>query len=317
MNQEEIKQAVHEEKWVPKADRVKISTTNMRIDPSMTQKEETYQVVLDIIKNNTFFKAFLAFADVPKIYMQHQALDICPRVPGKEFIVPPFEEELLHFLIGLRYKGALTWSQGKKATVSLKPASVEESDESDSEPAKKRTGNRRVIKKKVSISIDDNIISEPDVPLELGKSMSLIEATKEEAARQVHATPERIMTESDPEPARRRPSEQLAADTMQALKASRKSTRSQLHAGGSSKGTGTKPKVPDESTNTPTTLSEGIGTNPGVPNEEKDTSTAKADVTLDWGSENKSDYSEEDQGNDEDTLWEYTDEDEEKKDDND
>ncbi|GJS95896.1 hypothetical protein Tco_0802864 [Tanacetum coccineum] len=70
MNQEEIQQAAHEEKWVPKADRVKISTTNIRIDPSMTQKEETYQVVLDIIKNNTFFKAFLASADVPKIYMQ-------------------------------------------------------------------------------------------------------------------------------------------------------------------------------------------------------------------------------------------------------
>ncbi|GJS95897.1 hypothetical protein Tco_0802865 [Tanacetum coccineum] len=152
-------------------------------------------------------------------------------------------------------------SQGKKATVSPKPASVEESDEFDSEPAKKQTGNRRVIKKKVSISIDDNIIPEPDVPLELGKSMSLIEATEEEAARQVHATPKRIMTKSDSEPARRRPSgiafrEQLVADTMQALKASRKSTRSQLHAGGSSKGTGTKPKVPDESTNTPTTSSE-------------------------------------------------------------
>ncbi|GKA10291.1 hypothetical protein Tco_0689724 [Tanacetum coccineum] len=84
---------------------------------------------------------------------------------------------------------------------------------------------------------------------------------------------------SDPEPARGRPSsiafrdtssmskkispnssqklkgiqiltieEQLAADTMQALKASRKSSRSQRHAGGSSKGTGAKPEVHDEST---------------------------------------------------------------------
>ncbi|GKA43906.1 hypothetical protein Tco_0736630 [Tanacetum coccineum] len=110
----------------------------MRINPTMTQKEETYQVVLDIIKNTTFYKAFLASADVPEIYMQQfwhtvtkikestfykfklankkclvdvevfrQALDICPRVPRKEFVVPPSEEELLTILIGYRYKGEL------------------------------------------------------------------------------------------------------------------------------------------------------------------------------------------------------------------
>ncbi|GJS07006.1 hypothetical protein Tco_0363802 [Tanacetum coccineum] len=70
MDQEEIQQAAHEEAWVPKADRVNISTTNMRIDPIMTQKEETYQVILDIIKNTTFYKAFLASADVLEIYMR-------------------------------------------------------------------------------------------------------------------------------------------------------------------------------------------------------------------------------------------------------
>nr|GFD16922.1 hypothetical protein [Tanacetum cinerariifolium] len=64
----------------------------MRIDPTMTQKEETYQVILDVIKNTSFYKAFLASIDV---------------VPGKEFTVPPSKEELLTFLIGLRYKGAL------------------------------------------------------------------------------------------------------------------------------------------------------------------------------------------------------------------
>ncbi|GKG46908.1 hypothetical protein Tco_0504105, partial [Tanacetum coccineum] len=117
----------------------------------------------------------------------------------------------------------------------------------------------------------------------------------------------RIVTESDPEPARLRPSgiafrdtssvlkktsldpsqklkgvhtltpeEKLTRDTMQALKASRKSIRSQLHARGSSKGTGTKPGVLDESTFTPTTSSEGTSTKPGVLDEEKVTSEAKA-----------------------------------------
>ncbi|GJX61497.1 hypothetical protein Tco_0294397 [Tanacetum coccineum] len=292
-NRMEIQQAAREEKWVPKADIVKFSPTNMRIDPTMTPKEETYQVILDVIKNSFFFKAFLASTVVPEIYMQQfwhtvtKALDICPRVPGKEFIEHPSEKELLTFLVGL----------DKKALVSPKPASDEESDESDSKPARKWTGSRRLIKKKVSISADENIIPEPDVALELGKFVSLTEAAEEEEARQVQAMHERIVTESEPEPARRRPSgiafrdtfgvskkmspdlsqklkgvqtltpkEQVDADTMQALKASRKSSKSQPHARGSSEGT-------------------------GVPDKEKVTSEAIADVILDWGSKEESEYS--------------------------
>ncbi|GJW09513.1 hypothetical protein Tco_1575340 [Tanacetum coccineum] len=195
-------------------------------------------------------------------------------------------------------------SQGKNTAISLKPASDKESDESDAKLARKRTGSRRVIKKKVSISADDNIIPEPDVALELGKSMSLTEAAEEEAARQKLKG---VYTLT--------PKEQLAVDTMQELKAIRKSIRSHPHAGGSSEGTGTKPGVPDESIVTPT-LSEGTGTKPGVLDEEKVTSEAKADVTLDWGSEEESEYTKEDD-DDENIKWVDTDEEEEKNDDDD
>ncbi|GJV21739.1 hypothetical protein Tco_1370759 [Tanacetum coccineum] len=169
-------------------------------------------------------------------------------------------------------------SQGKKAVVSSKPASVEVSDESDSEAARKQTSSRRVIKKKVSISVEDNIILEPDVALELGKSMSLIEAVEEEAARPVHATHERIVTEFDPEPARRRPSGIAFRDTSSVSKKMSPDPSQKLK--GSSEGTGTKLGVPDESTVILKTLSEATGTKPGVPDEEKDTSVAKADI--DW-----------------------------------
>ncbi|GKA53729.1 hypothetical protein Tco_0747044 [Tanacetum coccineum] len=116
MNQEVIQQAAREKTWVPKADRVKISTINMRIDPTMTQKEETYQVVLDIIKNTSFYKAFLASADVPRDHMQtfwftrHQVQEHnfygLSGLQGfydkeKEFIVPSSEEELLTFHLNL------------------------------------------------------------------------------------------------------------------------------------------------------------------------------------------------------------------------
>ncbi|GJZ25525.1 hypothetical protein Tco_0569778 [Tanacetum coccineum] len=205
----------------------------------------------------------------------------------------------------------------------------------------------RVIKKKVSISTDDNIIPEPDVALELGKSMSLSEAAEEEVARQVYATHERIVIESDPEPARRRPSgiafrdtssvskkmspglsqklkgvqtltleEKLVADTMQALKESKKNSRRHPNIEGSSEGIGRIPGVLDESTGIMSTSSEGTGTKPGVSDEEKDTSVAKADVTLDWRSEEESEYTKEDD-DDENIEWVDPNEDEEKNDDDD
>ncbi|GJY31018.1 hypothetical protein Tco_0414513 [Tanacetum coccineum] len=209
-------------------------------------------------------------------------------------------------------------SQGKKIADTPQTA-VDVSEESDSEPARKRTGSRRVIKKKVLIFEDNNIIPEPNIALELGKSMSLIEAVEEEEARKVYATHERIVTESDPDSARRRPSgisfrdtssvskkmspglsqnlkgvqtltpeEQLAANTMQALKANRKTSRSQSLTGGSSKGTGVSLGF---------LMSQQSSLLPQV--------------------KELSEYSEEDQGDDENIPWESTNEDEEKKDDDD
>ncbi|GKE67263.1 hypothetical protein Tco_1521424 [Tanacetum coccineum] len=126
---------------------------------------------------------------------------------------------------------------------------------------------RRVVKKKVVIFAADNIIPDPDVALELGKSLSLTEAAEEEAARQVHATHARIMTESVPDLAIRRPS---AANTIKALKESKKTSRRHPGTGGSSEGTSRIPGVPNESTVVSDTSSEGTGTKPGVLDEEKD-----------------------------------------------
>nr|GFA27229.1 hypothetical protein [Tanacetum cinerariifolium] len=286
---------------VPVKKRVKIDTTNVRLEPNVPQKEETFQVIIDVIKNSTCLKAFTISAEVPEIFIQQfwhtikKILYICPRVQ-EDFTKVPDDETTLTFLINLVYKCTLhkhpimenvdylelIWedyafqiddmekqrrrenmpyprgkrSHGNKAVVFLKGVSDEESDDSDAKHARKRTNSRRVIKKKVLIFTDDNIIPEPDVALELGKSMSLTKATEEEAARQVHATLERIVSESNPEPARGRPLEKLAADTMQALKAGRKSIRSYSCAGGSSKGTSTKPGVTDESIVTLTTSKE-------------------------------------------------------------
>nr|GEU42817.1 hypothetical protein [Tanacetum cinerariifolium]GEU43964.1 hypothetical protein [Tanacetum cinerariifolium] len=51
-------------------DRVKIGKCNMRINPSNTQKEATYQVVWDAPALSSYFHAFLITADLFEIYMQ-------------------------------------------------------------------------------------------------------------------------------------------------------------------------------------------------------------------------------------------------------
>ncbi|GJV30113.1 hypothetical protein Tco_1386561, partial [Tanacetum coccineum] len=94
-------------------------------------------------------------------------------------------------------------SQGKKSADPTEE-SVDMSDESEPEPLIRRKTSSRRVKKKATISVDDNIVPEPDIALELGKSISLTEAEEEAAARQVHATHARIVSESVPKPARRR-----------------------------------------------------------------------------------------------------------------
>ncbi|GKF91519.1 hypothetical protein Tco_0275220 [Tanacetum coccineum] len=66
-------------------------------------------------------------------------------------------------------------SQGKKTT-DTHVADVDVSKESDPEPVRKKTSNKRRVKKKVTLFADDNIISDdPDAALELGKSISKTE----------------------------------------------------------------------------------------------------------------------------------------------
>nr|GEX99724.1 hypothetical protein [Tanacetum cinerariifolium] len=118
MNPQEIQQVTaRDKKWIPSTERVKISHTNVRLETTVHQKEETFQVIIDVIKNSTCFKVFTIFVDVPKIFMQQfwytikkvkdpesseflsankkcivdaevfrKILYTCPRVEGEEFI---------------------------------------------------------------------------------------------------------------------------------------------------------------------------------------------------------------------------------------
>ncbi|GKD47215.1 hypothetical protein Tco_1271860, partial [Tanacetum coccineum] len=281
MNPQETQQvAARNEKWVPSADRVKISSTNMRLETTVPQKEETFQVMIDVIKNSTCFKAFTISADVPKIFMQQfrytikkvqctdsyefllankkcrvdakvfrKILDIYPRVEDHmsqpwrtlEAIINKslsrktasndrLRKSRIDIMWGMFYKEnvdyhVLIWedfayqidhkkerrsrredyqeygleipdvmlndtikrsesyqmfikystgqispkksrgkgSQGKKIVDDTQETvDVSEESKPDPEPVKKKTSNKRVVKKKVTLSADDNII--PDDP---------------------------------------------------------------------------------------------------------------------------------------------------------
>ncbi|GKD62046.1 hypothetical protein Tco_1299555 [Tanacetum coccineum] len=140
MRQEQVQQAIRDEKFVSTRNRVKIGKSNLRIDPTITQKEETYQVILDIIKNTTYYNAFLITANALEIYMQQfwftikkvkkssfyqfdidnkmcqidvelfrQIIDISLRVPNQEYTVSPSSDLLMDFLLELGHKGHETY----------------------------------------------------------------------------------------------------------------------------------------------------------------------------------------------------------------
>nr|GEU33856.1 hypothetical protein [Tanacetum cinerariifolium] len=437
MNPQETEQVVaRDEGWVPAAERVKISPTNVRLETTMKQKEETFQVVIDVIKNSTCFKAFTVSADVPEILMQQfwhtvtkvkgsdsyefllankecvvnaevfrKILDICPRKEGEDFIEVPNDDDTPTFLVGLGYSGPLhkytnmfvdhmhqPWrtlaacinkclsgntanndklrksridillkfvrigkvvqqyglpipatmlnidiiksesyqrfllnstgsiplkkSGGKgsqqKKTGDATKENVEVTEKSDPKPLiRKKTSRSRVTKKEATISAADNIIPDPDLALELGKSISLTESEEKAVARKVHATHEKIVSEVVLEPTRRRrqtwvairdtssiskkktpdpskklkgiltlrPAEQEAAEIMKAFKESMKTSRRQSSTGGSDEGTGEIPGVLDESIVVFSTSSEGTDTKPGVPDEEEIIHKEGADET--------------------------------------
>ncbi|GJS71294.1 hypothetical protein Tco_0704135 [Tanacetum coccineum] len=255
----------------------------MRINPTLLQKEETYQVILDIIKNSTCYNAFLITADVLEIYMQQfwytvkkiknstpyefdladvkvlrKILDICLRVQGEEFVETPSEESLLTFLIELGYKGQLN-----------KLLSITGKDFQEYGQAIPYTMLTEEIKRletyQTFLAMSTGLIPPKktrDVALELGKLISKMEADIAEEARRVHETHEHLVIEnptgvdesdeSNGEPAnrptrRRRPYGVTFRDTSSVSKKKslerKEAFRIQQLTGDSSEGDGITPEV--------------------------------------------------------------------------
>ncbi|GKA00797.1 hypothetical protein Tco_0673462 [Tanacetum coccineum] len=92
---------------VAPANLLKIGKCNLRLSSDLTLKEATLQVVYDVLKLTPFYKAFQASADVLEIYMQEEMLQICPIIRNQKFDEPPFEQEILAFLVSLGHSGEI------------------------------------------------------------------------------------------------------------------------------------------------------------------------------------------------------------------
>ncbi|GJZ84672.1 hypothetical protein Tco_0650011 [Tanacetum coccineum] len=158
--------------------------------------------------------------------------------------------------------------------------------------ARKRTKTTTTPKKKSSLMADDNIFSEDlDPTLKLVKSIGRTEAEEKEAARLVHETHERLVTEKSIGTRKQTfmsIEEHLVADTKKVIKASKLATEPQQTAGSS----------------------EGASLIPEVPDEPKVDSVATDISEESWGNDSNTEKSDE-----EEVPWIYSDDDEE--DDND
>ncbi|GJW95215.1 retrovirus-related pol polyprotein from transposon TNT 1-94 [Tanacetum coccineum] len=119
---------------VPREQCLTIGSFNYRLSITFKPKEPTFQVALDVLTLTPFYPAFLITASVLAVYMQEfwatvtyqkhhirfkinkksysfdmetfiNMLLICPKLPGQNFVDPPFEEEILTFIRELGYHG--------------------------------------------------------------------------------------------------------------------------------------------------------------------------------------------------------------------
>ncbi|GJW52957.1 hypothetical protein Tco_0097042 [Tanacetum coccineum] len=334
---------------VPATKRIKISTTNMRINPTMPQKEETYQFWYTVkkIKGINSYEFDLANKKCTvDVEIFRKILGICLRVQGEDFVPPPSEEELLTFLLKLGYKGQLNKLPIMIVNYMHQPWRTLESIINKEnveyleliwedfayqidyrEPKLKRIGEdfQEYGRAIPDTMLTDEIKQSETYQMFIKYSTGLIPLKRSKGkgsqGKKTAVNPKasvKVSDESDPEPAKRqtssRTSKGLAADTMQAIKNIKKTSKRQPHTGGSSKGDGVTLEALDESIVILTTSSKGTGTKPGVLDEVKGSSEAKGDSAIDWGSKKESEYSKE-ENVDEKIDWVYSDEEEEKKDD--
>ncbi|GJV24083.1 hypothetical protein Tco_1376778 [Tanacetum coccineum] len=307
MNPLIVQQRALDDALVATDDHVIIGKCNMRIEPIKPYKEATYQVALDVLKLSPCYKVFLVTVDVPEIYM-HQFWFTITKIKDCSSYrcrpAPPFKSSnpLGYVLkknvdfVELIWEDFMYQIDNRQTTAArrlnmpypsvlgfLKFVSKYEVRQVYGKlipdvmvipkEARKRT---KAHMKESSLTVDDTIISkDPDAALELAKLINKTKAEERKAARLVHETHERLVTDKlvitrkqtgvvlrdTPTVSKKKPLDQSqklkgvqvlsgkkreATDLKKVIRAS-KLILVPSHDAGSSEGAGLKPEVADES----------------------------------------------------------------------
>ncbi|GJZ23879.1 hypothetical protein Tco_0561338 [Tanacetum coccineum] len=93
-------------KWVP------IGKSDSVLDVQKSQRNPIFLIVLAILKNTNFFRAFTASSTIPVIYIQQfwdtiDALDITPANDNNPFEAPPLSDTIIEYVNTLGYPSML------------------------------------------------------------------------------------------------------------------------------------------------------------------------------------------------------------------
>ncbi|GJR79444.1 hypothetical protein Tco_0150229 [Tanacetum coccineum] len=304
--QEQAQQAIRDEKLVPTEDQVKIVKSNLRIDPTITQKKETYQVILDIIKNTPYYNAFLITKDVPIIYTH-------PRVPNQEFTVPPSSDSLMDFLLELGYKGQLRYISKMFVDQMHQPWRTLRAIINIC-LLRKTSSNDRLRPSRIEIlqrSEDMRSCPIPGLPKPSYTTSFL--NTNLSPRDKAHLTTQLTMMTFIGISTGLIPLKKGRGKGAQGTKAvviPKKAIFASKKKNGSSEGAGLGPEVPNEPLDKSTDSNEGVGTSLKVLNESKDKSKSRDDLE-DWGSTDDETFLFDDKDEKiEDIPWKSTDDDE-------
>ncbi|GJX71107.1 hypothetical protein Tco_0308278 [Tanacetum coccineum] len=319
MHREQAQQATCDEKLVPTEDRVMIGSSNLRIDPTLTQKDEKYQVILDIIKNSLCYHTFLNTANVPEIYIQQFwftitkvkkssfyqfDLDNKKCYKGKMNLLLDMFVDHMHqpwrtlgtiinrCLSGRRptmtdfdlqefTKIIIHYFLSKHNSISKRQGSLYNTFEDDGVLGRVKfisKGEEHQVYGKpiLNILVIDNIQNSKAYKTFIALSTCLITPKKGRGKRaqgtKATVIPKKETVASKKKSQRRKSqvsqklkaiellsdASQLEIDTQKAIKANRRKRRFQHQSGGSSKGAGITPEVPDEPTRKSAILDEGF-----------------------------------------------------------
>ncbi|GJX29667.1 hypothetical protein Tco_0237746 [Tanacetum coccineum] len=89
-------------KWVP------IGKSNCVLDVHKPQRNPIFPIVVALLKNTNFFRAFTASSTIPAIYnLLRDALDITPTNDNNPFVAPPSSDTVIEYVNTLGYPSTL------------------------------------------------------------------------------------------------------------------------------------------------------------------------------------------------------------------